>query len=158
AGEVRILMHALLLLLAGIVTFDYPQPVRYHPGESIRDSHRNAEFVVRVRDPEGAWQDLYEHAVDVDWNDPHRSTLLRFDFEGRVEVAIQRTYQSFSKVVVRPTSAGVRPRVVGDTVYLVLQHPANLSVEFDGDKHHNVHIFAGAIAQAPPAGTDVVIF
>src|SRR5262249_46303111 len=56
------------------------------------------------------------------------------------------------------TSAGVRSRIVGDTVYLTLEHPANLSVEFDGDKHHNLHIFAGAIVPAPPAGTDVVIF
>lgn len=126
-------------------TYDYPRPVRYHPGDAIRDPHRNTEFVVRVRTPSGIWQDLYEHRVDVDWNDPQSATLVRFDFQGKVELAIQKSYAGFSKVAVRPAALGLKPRVVGDTVTITLDRPANFSVEFDGDKHHNLHVFAGAI-------------
>jgi hypothetical protein len=143
-----------------IKTYDYPRPVRYHPGDKLRDPHRNPEFVVRVRTPAGSWQDLFEHRVQVDWNDPQDATLVRFDFQGRVELAVQKSYGSISKVAVRPASAGIKPHIVGDTVYLAMDRPANISVEFDGDKHHNLHVFAGAIDRSPPqAGApDVVVF
>jgi hypothetical protein len=88
-------------------TWDYPRPVHYRPGDTVRDMHRNPEFVVRVRTPSGAWQDLYEHRVDVDWNDPHSATLVRFDFQGKVELAIQRSYAGFSRVAVRPAHLGL---------------------------------------------------
>jgi hypothetical protein len=144
---------------AELKTYDYPRPVRYHPGDTVRDTHRNPEFVVRVRTPSGAWQDLYEHRVDVDWNDPHSATLVRFDFQGKVELAIQRSYDGFSKVAVRPASLGLQPRVADDTVYVTLDRPANFSVEFDGDKHRNLHVFAGAIESSPKAGEPgVVVF
>jgi hypothetical protein len=140
-------------------TYDYPRPVRYHPGDTIRDVHRNPDFVVRVRTPSGAWQDLYEHRVDVDWNNPQSATMVRFDFQGKVELAIQRSYAGFSKVAVRPASLGIQPRVVDDTVYLTLERPANFSVEFDGDKHHNLHVLAGAIErQARTASPGVIVF
>jgi hypothetical protein len=140
-------------------TYDYPRPVRYHPGDTIRDLHRNPDFVVRVRTPSGTWQDLYEHRVDVDWNNPQSATMVRFDFQGRVELAIQRSYAGFSKVAVRPVSLGIQPRVADDTVYLTLERPANFSVEFDGDKHHNLHVFAGAIEQQPKtAAPGVIVF
>lgn len=139
-------------------TFDYPR-VRYHPGDTIRDLHRNPEFVVRVRTPTGAWQDLHEHRVDVDWNNPQPATLVRFDFQGQVKLAIQKSYGRFSTVAVRPAVHGVAPRIVDDTVYITLDKPANLSIEFDGDKHHNVHVFAGAIDKAVAApAPNVVVF
>jgi hypothetical protein len=140
-------------------TFDYPRGVKYHPGDTIRDPHRNPEFVVRVRTPSGAWQDLYEHRVDVDWNNPQGATLVRFDFQGKVELAIQRSYAGFAKVAVRPAALGIAPRVEDETVYITLDRPGNFSVEFDNDKHHNLHVFAGAIEQAPKTGApNVVVF
>jgi hypothetical protein len=140
-------------------TFDYPRPVRYHPGDTVRDPYRNTDYVVRVRTPSGAWQDLFEHRVDVDWNNPQSAALVRFDFSGRVELAIQRSYAGFGKVAVRPSALGLKPRIAGDTVYITLDRPANFSVEFDGDKHHNLHVFAGAIDEGPRAeAPGVVVF
>src|SRR5437868_2921858 len=92
ACMLAILAAAAVGAAPALKTYDYPRPVRYRPGDTVRDTHRNPEFVVRVRTPSGAWQDLYEHRVDVDWNDPHSATLVRFDFEGKVELAIQRSY------------------------------------------------------------------
>ena len=92
-------MTSALLAFSGAVfgselaIYNYPRTVKYHPGDTVRDPNRNTEFVVRVRTlPGGAWQPLYEHRVEVDWNEPQSATLVRFDFEGRVEVAIQRRY------------------------------------------------------------------
>jgi hypothetical protein len=140
-------------------TYEYPRLVRYKPGDTVRDTFRNTDFIVRVRTPGSAWQDLFEHRVEVDWNNPQSASLVRFDFSGRVEVAIQKGYSRFSSVNVRPVSAGVKARVVGDTAYLTLDKPANLSIEFDGDKHHNLHLFAGALQAEPrTAPADVVVF
>jgi hypothetical protein len=163
---IRLLACTLALVAAAaaaaapaLKTYDYPRPVRYQPGDTVRDTHRNPEFVVRVRTSSGVWQDLYEHRVDVDWNDPHSATLVRFDFQGKVELAIQRSYAGFSRVAVRPAHLGLTPRIDDDTVYITLDSPANFSVEFDGDKHHNLHVFAGAIEPVPKADAPgVVVF
>jgi hypothetical protein len=164
----RALAHALLSLLAAsagfacaaeVQLFDYPRPVRYQPGDVVRDTHRNPEYVVRVRTPGGPWQDLYEHRVQVDWNNPQDATLVRFDFDGEVELAITRSYGGIDKVAVRPAALRVPASLQDDTVFLKLDRPANLSVEFNGDKHHNLHVFAGKIDRTPaPKTADVVRF
>lgn len=158
---------AMSVMLAGggmavaseIKLFDYPRPVRYTPGDVVRDTHRNPEYVVRVRVPGGVWQDLYEHRVEVDWNNPQSATLVRFDFEGKVEMAVQRSYGTIGKVAVRPTILGIPAALKDETVYLTLDKPANFSVEFDGDKHHNLHVFAGKIDRSKPTpAPNTVIF
>jgi hypothetical protein len=145
---------------AELNVFDYPRPVRYQPGDTVRDPYRNTDFIVRVRTPGGAWQDLHEHRVDVDWNNPQHASLVRFDFSGKVEVAIATGYKRFSSVQVRPASAGIKPRIAGGMAYFTIDKPVNLSVEFDGDKHHNLHLFAGAIGtdNSTGPGADVAVF
>jgi len=128
-----------------------PRPLQY--------SHHNDDFTVRVRQPGGAWQDLYEYNVQVDLDKPQDASIARFDFEGRVEVAIQRNNGDVGRVDVRPASAGIKPRVGRDgLVYLTLDRPANLSVEFDGDRLHNLHILAGRPDAPPQPGPSVVIY
>ncbi|MTV36055.1 glycosyl hydrolase family 28 protein [Duganella radicis] len=144
---------------AELKTFGYPRGVKYTPGDTIRDRFRNPDFVVRARVASGEWRNLFEHRVEVDWNNPQSATLVRFDFRGKVELAIQKSYGSFSKVAVRPAIHHIKPRIEGDTVYLTLDKPANLSIEFDGDKHHNLHVFAGGLEQARKVdGPDIVTF
>lgn len=161
----QLLSLAVIATTAGLASasdirlFDYPRPVRYQPGDVVRDTYRNPEYVVRVRMPGGPWQDLYEHRVQVDWNNPQDATLVRFDFEGKVELAVQRSYGTIGKVAVRPTKLGIPATLKDETVFLTLDQPANISVEFDGDKHHNLHVFAGKIDRsATVQAPDVVRF
>ena len=128
-----------------------PAPLQY--------SHHNDDFTVRVRQPGGPWRDLYEYNVQLDLDKPQDASVVQFDFEGRVEVAIQKNNGVFSKVEVRPAAAGIKPRSADGLVYLTLDRPANLSVEFDGDRLHNLHVLAGrAVEDRPAAGPDVVIY
>jgi hypothetical protein len=62
--------------------FPFPETVRY--------SHHNDDFTVRVRTPGGSWQDLYEYNVKVDLDKPTKdASMVYFNFDGEVEVAVQ---------------------------------------------------------------------
>lgn len=142
-------------------TYSYMRPVKYHPGDTERDPHHNTDFTVRVRVPGGVWQDLYEHNVQVDWNKPQNASIVYFDFKGRVEVVVQKNNGDFSRVAIRPTARGIKPLVKGGKVYFSLTKPENLSVEFDGDRLHNLHILAGDLSvsqRRPTPGPNVTIF
>ncbi|NIA56037.1 glycoside hydrolase [Massilia sp. TW-1] len=126
--------------------------VQVHPfPNAIRYSHHNDDYTVRVRVPGGAWQDLYEYNVKVDLDKPQDAAMVYFNFDGTVEMAVQKNNGTFSNVVVRPDGKGVRPAVRDGVVYFTLHRPENLSVEFDGDHLHNLHIFTHAIRADMPA-------
>ena len=115
----------------------FPQPIRY--------THHNDAFTVRVRTPGGVWQDLYEYKVKVDLDNQQLASMVYFNFDGAVEVAVQKNNGSFSKVAVRPDSKGVKTTVKDGIAYFTLTKPENLSVEFDEDRTHNLHVFTHAI-------------
>lgn len=140
--------------------YPYPRPLKYTPGDLMRDPHHNGDFTVRVRTPGSDWQDLYEHNVKVDWNNPQNASMVAFDFRGRAEISIQKNNGFFSKVRIRPNPEGIEPVISGNTVRFTIGRPQNLSVEFDGDSKHNLHIFAGDASRygRPPEGPNVVYF
>ena len=121
----------------------FPDPIRY--------SHHNDDYTVRVRVPGGAWQDLYEYNVKVDLDKPQDASMVYFNFDGTVEVAVQKNNGMFSKVTVRPDAKGVKPAVRDGIVYFTMRRPDNLSVEFDDDHLHNLHVFTHAIRADMPA-------
>lgn len=133
----------------------YPPP----PGNDYYSSS-NDTFTVRVRQPGGKWQDLYEFRVMVDLDNPQPASMVTFGTSGPVEVAIQKNNGVVHHVAVRPASSGVTARLVGSIAYLTLNGPANLSVEFDGDRLHNLHLFANPKypASEPVKGRKVVTF
>jgi hypothetical protein len=126
--------------------------LQVHPfPNTIRYSHHNDDFTVRVRVPGGEWQDLYEYNVKVDLDKPQDASMVYFNFDGTVEVAVQKNNGAFSKVAIRPEGKGVHPVVRDGTAYFTLRRPENLSVEFDDDHLHNLHVFTHAIrADMPP--------
>ena len=126
-----------------VQVFAFPQPIQY--------SHHNDDFTVRVRTPGGVWKDLYEYTVKVDQDTQQNASMVYFNFDGAVEVAVQKNNGTFAKVAVRPDSKGVKAVVKGDIAYFTLTRPENLSVEFDGDRLHNLHIFTHAIRKDMPA-------
>jgi hypothetical protein len=123
--------------------FPFPQPVRY--------THHNDDFTVRVRVPGGAWQDLYEYNAKVDLDTRQDASMVYFNFDGQVEVAVQKNNGGAASVVVRPDSKGVKATLKDGVAYFTLDKPQNLSVEFDGDHLHNLHLFTHAIRKDMPA-------
>lgn len=132
---------------AQLVVYDPP------PGKALY-THHNDDFTVRVRTPGGVWQDLYEYRVMVDLDAPQRASMVSFAMRGPVEVAVKKNNGDVRRVEVRPGSKQVAARLDGRTAIFTLAEPANLSIEFDGDRLHNLHLFANPIAEPPPAKDD----
>jgi hypothetical protein len=129
-----------------------PNRVQVHPfPEPIRYSHHNDDYTVRVRVPGGPWQDLYEYNVKVDLDKPQDASTVHFNFDGTVEVAVQKNNGAAGKVAVRPASTGVSAVLKDGIAYFTMKRPGNLSVEFDGDRLHNLHVFTHAIRADMPA-------
>jgi hypothetical protein len=123
--------------------FPFPQPYRY--------THHNDDFTVRVRVPGGVWQDLYEYRTTVDLDTKQDASMVYFNFDGKVEVSVQKNNGDASRVAVRPDSKGIKATLKDGVATFTLDKAQNLSVEFDGDKLHNLHIFTHAIRKDMPA-------
>ena len=119
--------------------------------DKIRYTHHNDDFTVRVRTPGGVWQDLFEYGVKVDLDTKQQASMVHFNFDGTVEVAVQKNNGSFAKVAVRPDGKGIKPLVKDGVAYFTMRRPENLSIEFDGDRLHNLHLFTHAIRADMPA-------
>lgn len=143
---------ACLLLSTGAVAATGDSRLQVHTfPNSLRYTHHNDDFTVRVRVPEGTWQDLYEYRVKVDQDLKQEASMVYFNFDGPVEVAVQKNNGTFSRVAVRPDSKGIKHQVRDGIVYFTLARPQNLSIEFDDDRLHNLHLFTQAIRADMPA-------
>jgi len=111
------------------------------PPELIRSKH-NDDFTVCVRIPGGEWQDLFEYRVMVDLDKPQEASMVQFDFEGIVEMRVQVNNGMIHDVKIRPLQKGIEYTQVGNLIYFSLDKPAKLSLEVNGDRLHNLHIFA----------------
>lgn len=120
-----------------IETYPVPREIYY--------AQHNDDYTVRVRIPGGEWTDLYEYKVLVDMDRVTESSMVQFDCEGSVEVAVKKNNGTFRTVAVRPLSLGIKPKVRDGIVYFTLERPCKLSVEFDGDRMRNLHLFANAL-------------
>lgn len=129
-----------------LLTYDIPKEALY--------THHNDDYTVRVRTPGGQWEDLYEYNVIVDLDNPQNASMVYFDMQGTVEVSVQKNNGTVSDVQVRPASAGISPRLDGNAAYFTISKPTKVSVEFDGDRLHNLHLFANAIEENRPSPQD----
>ncbi|GHV01566.1 hypothetical protein FACS189485_00170 [Spirochaetia bacterium] len=131
----------------------YPIP------DSIRYTHHNNDFSVCVRLSGGDWQDLYEYTVTVDMDKRQNASMVMFDFSGEVEIRIKLNYGILNSVKIRPLAKGITPVVKGNYISFFLTMPAKLSVEVNGDRQHNLHIFANPPeTEKPNSGDPDVIY
>lgn len=114
----------------------YPVP------QGIYYARHNDDFTVQARLAGGSWQDLYEYRVVVDGDNPQPASMVQFDFEGEVEVRVRVNNGEVRSVALRPAHRGVQPQVEGSVIRFTLSRPAKLSLEVNGDRLHNLHIFA----------------
>lgn len=150
---------ALLSFPAAAQTPDTTLRIHAPPAGKAFWAYLNDDFTVRVRTPGGEWRDLYEYNVKVDLDRPQDASMVTFDMAGPVEVAVKKNNGDVRRVEVRPDSAGVRAKLVGNTATFRLDRPARISVEFDGDRLHNLHLFAEAPeGELPPPGPGVIHF
>ncbi len=154
------------VLFSAVCMAQQQQLVAYpFPGPEAGNPVHNADFVVKVRQPGGKWQDLYEYNVKVDEvrgvnHHVENASMTSFDFSGEVEVAITSNREPIRQVAIRPLSYRIGHKVVNNTIYFRLLQPKHLSIEINGDKFHNLHLFANPVqATVPdPKAKNVIYF
>lgn len=129
------------------------------PGGYKYSAH-NDDFTVLVREPGGEWKDLFEYEVEVDLDTKSKATMVHFDFDKKVEVKVRKNNGTIHNAEIRPKSSGVDPTVNGNEITFLLDKPTNLSIEINGDKLHNLHVFANPIEKnrPDPKDTNVIYF
>jgi len=127
-----------------IVTYSIPQLVP-----------RNGDFSIAVRCEGGEWQELDTLLVKVDMHDVREASMASFDFSGEVEVEITCHREEIKDVAIRPLSANIAAELVDPRkLRFKLSKPHKLSIEINGDRFHNLHLFAKEIEQKKPLPTD----
>ncbi|SDJ28510.1 Glycosyl hydrolases family 28 [Flavobacterium glycines] len=129
-----------------LITYEAPGGYKY--------SAHNDDFTVLVRTPKGEWKDLFEYNVEVDLDTKSIASMAYFDFSGKVEVMIKKNNGLVNKVNIRPAILGIQHIVKGNTITFSLDKPSKLSIEIDGDRLHNLHLFANALEKNKPNPKD----
>jgi hypothetical protein len=132
----------------------YPAPA----GAALNDT-----FSVAVRVPGGEWQKLDVYAVRVDLHTLSQASFAYFDFSGSVEVRVTHNKVHVEQAEIRPDSYHIYPqtsKLLADSFTFTLDRPRNMSIEVNGDRLHNLHLFANPIETGvpSPADTNVIYF
>ena len=128
--------------------------ITYETLGGYKYSAHNEDFTVLVRTPDGEWKDLFEYNVEVDLDTKSVASMAYFDFSGKVEVMIKKNNGIVNKVNIRPAILGIQSIVKGNTITFSLDKPSKLSIEIDGDRLHNLHLFANTIDKNKPNPKD----
>lgn len=135
--------YAFCLLLL-IVMAAQAQVVTYPDGLKANMPH-NDDYTVRIRIPGGDWKDLYEYKVQVDMDAVQNASMVQFDMGETVEVMVKKNNGTIREVDIRPLNNNIRYRQTKNAIMFKLDRPQYLSVEFNGDRLHNLHLFANPL-------------
>ncbi|MCR4586943.1 MAG: hypothetical protein K5682_00920 [Lachnospiraceae bacterium] len=119
--------------------------------EAPEGANLRKDYIVKIR-PEGEkkWTYLPVYRVTVDMHDKRCASMVYFDFTGKVEVEVEIAgYYEIYRVDIRPLSLGIQSRFGKKTASFTLDHPVNISVEFNKERFHNLHLFAGQWKEEP---------
>lgn len=140
-----------VLLLALICGLSAQTIITYPSCESIP---RNADFTVKVRVQGGEWKELYAYEVLVDAHKVQKSSMVHFEFEGKIEVAVTSNAQKIKSARIRPLSYNIPHKIKGNTIHFFLTKPTDISVEVNGDIFRNLQIFTNELETYRPSSKD----
>lgn len=120
-----------------------------------RSAH-NDDYTVRVREKGGEWKDLFEWTVKVDMDNVQQASMAHFAMDGNtpVEVMVKKNNGLIQQVDIRPSARNIACSVDRNVVSFMLDSPQYLSVEFNGDKLHNLHLFADPLEERVYTGKE----
>ena len=116
----------------------YPAPV----GVPLLGDYR-----VRVRIEGQEWKEVDTYLAKIDMHNVREVSVAYFDFEGKVECEVTSLREDVDSVLIRPVSAGVEFTKEENTIRFFLVHPEKLSVEINGNRFRNLHLFVGAVME-----------
>ena len=138
--------HLLLVVLVSFGMAVQAQLKTYPVGLHTGMPH-NDDYTVRVRMLGGEWQDVFEYKVQVDLDKPQDASMVQFDMGSPVEVMVKKNNGTVREVAIRPLNNNIAFRQVQNAVFFTLDKPQNLSVDFNGDRLHNLHLFANPMEE-----------
>jgi hypothetical protein len=118
----------------------------------------NTDFSVKIRTSGGEWSDLFTYLVRVDMHDVRESSMATFDFEGSVEVEVTYNREPLREVKIRPLARQIGYSAEGNAIRFQLDRPGHLSIEANGDRFHNLHLFANALEEGAPDSQSPDVF
>ena len=117
--------------------------------------YRSDAYEVSVRaEGDTEWKQVEVLRCDVDLKRVQQAAFAEFDMQGKAYVRVKSERlrvgdgtsgikYKVENIIVRPSSRNITPKRIDDeTIEIILDKPEYLSVEFDGDRTHNLHIFA----------------
>ena len=111
---------------------------------------RSADYEVSVRTTNGDWQPLEVLSCQVNLANRSKASFAEFDMGEPVVVRVVNK-KRYSSVLVRPQSNRIKAQQVDShTVEFALQQPKYLSIEYDDDRAHNLHLFANPMQTLSP--------
>ena len=115
----------------------------------------NETFGVEVRSPGGTWRKLDIYDVRVDLHTLSHASFAYFDFSGTVEVRVTHNKVAVQQAEIRPLSCQIHSLIQSNAWFaFTLDRPRNLSIEVNGDRMHNLHLFANPLEKEPPSASD----
>lgn len=133
-----------ICLLLLVMMAAQAQIVTYPEGLKANMPH-NDDYTVRVRIPGGEWKDLFEYKVQVDMDAVQNASMVQFDMGETVEVMVKKNNGTIREVDIRPLNNNIRYKQTKNAIIFKLDKPQYLSVEFNGDRLHNLHLFANPL-------------
>lgn len=110
--------------------------------------YRSSDYEVSVRtENSNEWKLVEVLRCDVDTRRVQHAAYAEFDMASPVVVRIKdRRDSRIQDVDIRPHSKGLKAQMVNDSIVeLKLTKPEYLSIEFNGDRMHNMHLFANSM-------------
>ena len=139
-------MRVLLISLFTVICHTSLQAQLYtYPNTLNTGMKHNDDYTVCVRVPGGEWQDLFEYNVQVDMDNVQDASMVQFDMGSPVEVMVKKNNGKIYDVDIRPFSKGIKHTVNRNVIFFTLDKPQYLSIEFNGDRLHNLHLFANPL-------------
>jgi hypothetical protein len=107
------------------------------------------DYTVRVRTEFGDWKSVFAYEVKVDMHHVQNASMVSFDFEGTIEVEVTCHFMNVDFADLRPLSENIPIVKKGNVLSFKLNQPKKLSLEINGDRFKNLHIFANEIEKEP---------
>ena len=123
---VRRYLFFLFLLLVADVVFSENKLVTWAAPQGVI---LNDDFTVKVRQQGGKWEILSTYLIKVDEvreakHHVENASMVTFDFNGTVEVAVTYNRGEVKNARVRPLSYDIPFRIEGNTVFFSLKNPS----------------------------------
>ncbi|MFS0724169.1 glycosyl hydrolase family 28 protein [Paenibacillus sp. 1P07SE] len=126
----------------------------YKIWEAPEGAVQRDDFKVSVRNPGGAWEPLFVYEAKVDMHNVRAASMCYFDMEGVVEVRVESRKDMVRDVIIRPLSKHIPFKVEGAAITFCLHEPCKLSIEVNGERFSNLHLFANGLEENPPLPDD----